>query len=684
VSPLRPLANPPNPWATTDVEYLDGEAPPAQLEVFEDHSRSILAHNDSPDVGFSWSVNPYRGCFHACAYCLAGETRILMTDGTTRELRALCTGDAIYGTRFDGKYRRLVSTTVLARWQTVKPAVRMRLQDGTTLVASGDHRFLTRRGWKHVTDAPGQRPHLTSANRLLGVGPFARAPDDTADYRRGYLCGLLRGDALLKVFRYERPGRAQGDQYQFRLALVDLEPLVRARRYLLEMGVETREFAFAAARPNRRAMSGIRTHARSNVERVQAICAWPEDAPTDWAKGFLAGIFDAEGSFSGGILRISNTDERMLGETMRCMARLHFDAVLEERAPQASNVRLRGGMREHIRFFQATGPAIRRKRSVEGRALKSSTSPRVASIEPLGVDVPMFDITTGTGDFIAEGVVAHNCYARPGHEYLSFGAGTDFDRKIVVKPRAPALLRDAFDAPKWKGENVVFSGVTDCYQPLEASYRITRGCLEVCAEYRNPCGIISKSPLVERDVDVFQELGRVTRFTMMVSCPFWDEAKARAIEPFVTTPARRIRVIERLAKAGVDVGVMVAPIIPGLNDEDMGEVLRAAKDAGATRAGYVLLRLPGPVAEVFPLRLKAALPLRAEKVMRRIREARGGKMYDPRFGVRGTGEGPYAEAIGRLFEQTCAKLGLSTGPRYEAGGDAPTTFRRPTAQTSLF
>jgi DNA repair photolyase len=276
------------------------------------------------------------------------------------------------------------------------------------------------------------------------------------------------------------------------------------------------------------------------------------------------------------------------------------------------------------------------------------------------------------------------CYARPSHEYLSFGAGTDFDRKIVVKKRAPELLREAFDAPKWQGQRVVFSGVTDCYQPLEASYRLTRGCLEVCAEYCNPVGIITKSALVERDIDVLLELSRCASVSVMVSVPFWDEANARAIEPFVTTPARRVRTIERLARAGLRVGVMVAPIIPGLNDEDMGDVLRAAREAGATHAGSVLLRLPGPVKEVFEARLRAALPLRAERVLRRIRETRGGKMYDSRFGVRGTGEGVYAEAIAQLFEQTAQKLGFESR---RPDPDAPSTFRRPAwpkSQLTLF
>jgi DNA repair photolyase len=278
------------------------------------------------------------------------------------------------------------------------------------------------------------------------------------------------------------------------------------------------------------------------------------------------------------------------------------------------------------------------------------------------------------------------CYARPTHEYLSFGAGTDFDRKIVVKKHAPELLREAFDAPRWKGDQVIFSGVTDCYQPLEATYRLTRGCLEVCAEYRNPCGIITKSPLIERDIDVLQELTRVTRVSVMVSVPFWNETNARAIEPFVTTPARRLRTIERLATAGVRVGVMVAPIIPGLNDQDMAEVLHAARAAGATRAGTVILRLPGAVRDVFESRVRAALPLRADKIMNRVRDTRGGKMYDSRFGTRGTGEGPYAEAIARLFEQTTQKLGFEkTEVGMDMDGEPPApTFRRPKGQLPLF
>jgi DNA repair photolyase len=253
------------------------------------------------------------------------------------------------------------------------------------------------------------------------------------------------------------------------------------------------------------------------------------------------------------------------------------------------------------------------------------------------------------------------CYARPTHEYLSLGAGTDFDRKIVIKPEAPALLRAAFAKKSWRRETVVFSGVTDCYQPLEASYRLTRGCLEVCVERANPAAIITKSALVERDVDVLAELGRVAASHVTVSIPFWDEARARAIEPYVPTPARRLRVIETLARAGISVGVNVAPIIPGLNDQDIPKILAAARDAGARSAGHVLLRLPGPVKAVFEERLRAALPLSAERVLHRIRETRGGQLYDSRFGVRGRGEGTYADAIHALFESAATRYGFRRG-----------------------
>lgn len=265
------------------------------------------------------------------------------------------------------------------------------------------------------------------------------------------------------------------------------------------------------------------------------------------------------------------------------------------------------------------------------------------------------------------------CYARSTHEYLGLGAGSDFDRKIVVKRRAPELLRAAFDAPSWTGDPIAMSGVTDPYQPLEATLGLTRACLEVCVEYKNPVGIITKSPLIERDVALLVELSRVADVRVSISVGTWDEAHARAVEPFVATPRRRIRSIERLAAAGLAPRIMVAPLIPGLSEPDVPAILRAARDAGAVSAGRAVLRLAGSVRGVFAERARAALPLRAERILARTREVHGGRLCDPRFGARQRGDGAHADALAALFDATAARLGLATSPSPEPRR----TFERP-------
>ncbi len=271
------------------------------------------------------------------------------------------------------------------------------------------------------------------------------------------------------------------------------------------------------------------------------------------------------------------------------------------------------------------------------------------------------------------------CYARPTHEYLGFGAGTDFDTRIVAKLRAPGLLRRAFERSSWTGEPIAFSGNTDAWQPLEASLRLTRGCLEVCAEYRNPVMVTTKAPLVERDVDLLSSLAGHGAASASITLPFLDADRARALEPWAASPERRLETIRRLASAGIPVGVLVAPVIPGLNDEEIPRVLAAAREAGATRAHWLLLRLPGPVKEVFEERLREGIPERAGRVLHRIRETRDGKLYDARYGVRGRGEGEYARSISSLFDASASRLGFETGER-----SAPTPFRRPRPQLALF
>jgi DNA repair photolyase len=252
------------------------------------------------------------------------------------------------------------------------------------------------------------------------------------------------------------------------------------------------------------------------------------------------------------------------------------------------------------------------------------------------------------------------CYARPSHEYLGLGAGTDFDRKIVVKREAPRLLRAAFAKRTWRREREIFSGVTDCYQPAEAELRLTRQCLEVCREFRTPAGIVTKSALVERDLDVLGALHEVAGVHVSVSIPFFDPELARAIEPYAASPSRRLRTIERLARAGLPVGVNVAPLVPGVSESQFSPILEAARDAGATAAHTVLLRLPGAVAPVFVERIRSALPLRAEKILRRLREAHGGKLYNSTFGHRQRGASNYATMLLSLFERRAQELGLGT------------------------
>lgn len=686
----RDAANPPSRFRAQVVEYDDGEAPPpATITVLEDRSRSILSENDSPDVGFRWSVNPYRGCVHACAYCLQGDTPILRGDGRTERLDRLRVGDEIYGTTVRGRHRHYVRTRVLDVWKTLKLAYRIVLGDGTELVASGDHRFLTERGWKHVMPSlrPAQRPSLTLNNALVGVGKFASAPSETDEYRRGYLCGMVRGDGTLR--RYDYTGRRGRTDvlHQFRLALVDLEALARSRQFLMHLGVETKEFRFGVDRPNYRPMRAIRTSTRAAFERIGELIAIPRHGSEAWDRGFVAGLFDAEGSRSEHVLRIANQDRVLIETAQAACERFGFDTVIEkaDRGCRVMlNLRVRGGLGEHLRFCHHFGPAISRKWNLEGTAIRTRTDLRVVAIEPLGLR-QLFDITTGTGDFIANGVVSHNCYARPTHEYLDLGAGTDFDTKIVVKREAPALLRAAFDRPSWQGELVMFSGVTDCYQPIERELELTRQCLEVCLAYRNPASVISKSALVERDIDLFLALAREARFHLSVSLAFTDTARARAIEPWAPSPDRRLRVIETLAKAGVPVGIMIAPVIPGVNDSQLVELLERAASAGATHAGWVLLRLPGAVKQVFEERVRTALPFAADKILHRIRGTRGGdKLYDGRFGVRGRGEGPYADMLKTMFDTTVARLGLAAR---DDEPDGPTPFRRPerpARQLSLF
>jgi DNA repair photolyase len=394
------------------------------MRFYEVHAKSVL--NRVPkqsQMPFRWTINPYRGCSHACTYCVHPGTRILMADGRTKAIADLEIGDAIYGTERDGAYRRFVTTEVLDKWSSIKPAHATVLEDGTELISSADHRFLTDGGWRHVgsggTAAP-RRLHLAVQDRLLGPG-----------------------DSL----------------------------------------------------------------------------------PT------------------------------------------------------------------------------------EGEALEN-VGRGVSTISPLGEAMRLYDITTGTGDFIANGVVSHNCFARPTHKYLDFNPGRDFEREIVVKVNAPEVLRVELARPSWRREHVALGTNTDPYQWVEGRYKLMIGIWEALRDAANPCSVLTKSPLLLRDLPLMLEIAERASFSACLSIPTLDEKAWRATEPHTPSPRARLEAVAELNAAGIPTGVLVAPLMPGINDapHQVEPLLELAAEAGATNVAGIALHLRGEVRTVFMDWLRSQRP----------------------------------------------------------------------------
>jgi DNA repair photolyase len=478
------ISNPEGRFESQRVEAVDDgwsvestELPPLPTTVTAEHARSILNRNDSPDIGFDVSINPYRGCEHGCVYCLSGDTAVLLPNGRTTALAELAIGDEICGTLRLGHDRKLVATRVLAHWKTCTQAFGITLANGTMLVASGDHRFLTQHGWKFVTADEAGRPHLTTNDALLGPEPVPVAGDS--------------GDGILSA------------------------------------------------------------HLTS-----------------------VAGL-------------------------------------------------------------------------------------RVACIEPLPGRRELYDITTGTGDFIANGAVSHNCYARPGHSYVNLSPGLDFETKLFYKQGAAALLDAELRRRSYVCKPVNIGASTDPYQPIERKLRVTRSLLEVLARFRHPVTIVTKSALIERDLDLLTDLARDDLVNVFVSITTLDAELKRTLEPRAPSPQARLRAVRALNDAGIPVGVLVAPVIPAVNDAEIEKIVGQCAAAGARTCGYVVLRLPYEVKDLFRQWLDAHLPLRAAHVMSLVQDMRGGRDNDPRFGTRMKGEGPVAELIRTRFHAACRRHGLA-------------------------
>jgi DNA repair photolyase len=602
---------------------------------------------DSP-VPFRWTVNPYRGCGHACVYCLDGATRVLLADGRTRPIADLRPGDAVMGTAVDAVgARRYVATEVLAHWSTCKPAHRVALADGATLVASGDHRLLTARGWRHVAPGwcrAGRRRRLRRGDVLLGPGVLPAGRVHTAKYRQGYLHGLVRADTAGRMQVHE--GRI--DQV-FPSDRLELEALGRAHHLL---ATEAADRAHACAPhlvgagvgdgrvPADRApgVGGVR------ADRSRALApggtAPPDGPDDDWSAGFLGGVADAVGVTTAGVLRLSIPDDNLLGSAAGALHRLGFSFVIGKdpgaeraegawsRRPAARHLRLEGGTRELLRFAAVADPAVSRLRGLGDAAVDGRHE--VVDISPTGETVPMFDITTGTGDFVAEGVVSHNCFARNTHTYLDLDAGADFDRQIVVKVNVARVLERELRAPRWRREPVAMGTNTDPYQRVEGRYRLMPGIVDALACSGTPFSVLTKGTVLGRDLPRLRAASADVPVGLGVSIALMDRELQARLEPGAPSPEARLQLVRRITDAGLPCGVMVAPVLPMLTDsvDALDALLARIAAAGATGATVLALHLRPGAREWFQAWLAREHPGLVEPYARLYRR---GSYVDPAY-----------------------------------------------------
>jgi DNA repair photolyase len=595
--------------ALPGMERLDGLVRSVTTPEFagvtfhEVMAKSALNHVPGASaMPFDWTINPYRGCTHACTYCVSPDTLVLCADGRQRQIGDLHIGQEIIGTEVRGSYRRYARTTVQAKWQTRKRAFRVTLADGTELVASGDHRFLTERGWKHVVGAMGgvdQRPYLTANNRLMGFGLAGRdslEPAIDGDYRRGYLAGMIRGDGMLFHGSYP-DGRRAGEVHMFRLALADTEALDRTRQLLADEGVATNTRPFATATATRRPMTAIHTARRADVDAIESLIAAPAVRTPTWQAGFLAGIFDAEGSCPRGVLRMSSKDAELLTLISEALTVHAIPHVVEPaRENGVRNIRVSGGLPSRQRFFRLTEPAISRKLAIDGTAVESVADLHVVSVEDLGHEIDMIDITTGTGDFIANGVISHNCFARRTHEYLDLDAGHDFDSQIIVKVNVEDVLRRELARPSWQHAPVMLGTNTDPYQRAEGRYRLMPGIVSALTESGTPFSLLTKGTLLRRDLPLLADAAASVRVTIAMSIAVFDDTLQHSIEPGTPTAAARLETVRAATETGFRVTVFLMPIVPHLTDSipALDDALRRIREAGAVRVVYGALHLrPG-------------------------------------------------------------------------------------------
>jgi len=345
---------------------------------------------------------------------------------------------------------------------------------------------------------------------------------------------------------------------------------------------------------------------------LEWLLSWPDHPGPDWRKGFLAGCFDARGGYGGGVLRICPADPQVAGWLISSLRSLGFAAAVEQTFPPGGpcGIWLSGGLGQALRFFHAVDPASTARRSIEGVAVGSDDRLRVAAIEPLSLDLPMYDITTGTGDFIANGVVSHNCFARNSHTYLDLDAGADFDTRVVVKVNAPELVRKKLASPSWAGEHIAVGMNVDCYQRAEGRYQLMPGIIRALRDAANPFSILTKGTLILRDIELLAEAAEVTEVGLNVSAGFVDKDLWRSIEPGTPAPRRRLEACATLNERGLRCGVLMGPVVPFLSDSpaQLDETVGQIAASGARSVTPIVLHLRPGTREWFFRWLRAQHP----------------------------------------------------------------------------
>ena len=515
------------------------------------------------------------GCQHDCSYCTSPDTQVLMYDGSLKPIKYVNVGDEIYGVVDGGTYKQFTKATVTNKMSVVKKAYKITLANGNELICSDNHQWLTTRGWKYTIgemSGDNRRPYLTTNNKLMGFYSLFNIDtyEYTKDYQLGYLRGVILGDATLREYHYNSERREVENQYRFRLALKDERITDRAYDYLLHNGVPTNWFDFPMIDRQTKehyTVRAIETYKKENYDKIHELI---KKRDTDeFKRGFLAGIYDAEGTCDVLIRRVCNSDLDIISDIENALKTFGFDYVFDKDSKTVNKIvktiRIVGGLSESLRFNNVTQCLVANNEgNISNIRLKSFNADelRVVSIEEYADETELIDITTTTRNFIANGVVAHNCYAK---SLLDFRNLWDFQNPAVadinkIRKKVAKLPKDI--------KAIRLGGMTDCFQPCELTHKVTYETIKALNEVRQPYLIVTKSDIVAYDeyIDVMDK--DLAHIQVTITC-FNDDLYHKLDYEKAVPPSKRIEAVEKLYENGFDVQVRLSPLVPEFVDFDV-------------------------------------------------------------------------------------------------------------------